>query len=320
MLVMAVLRAKENQSDKMFIGKCYKSKNVKLGSPEIDIYKNILKNVTTLKIEQHYKIRGEKVSEKIVAVDRALDILNYLFNKGEEAGISKMSRELDIPKSAIHRTLITLEEKNFVYKNKKTDKYWLGIQLYAMGELVKEKVSLIDIIKPYAEDLHHKTNEVVNVSMLETELAGTFKSIVVYNRSNARNILSVNPRVGSSADAHTSSEGKVLLAFNNNVKLEIARETTKLNKYTENTIDNWDDLFKELEYVREKGYAVDNEERELGLYCLGAPIIDKTNNAIAAISILGPTFRMKDSNLREKIKYLKEETRKINQELKHITL
>lgn len=255
--------------------------------------------------------------EKIVAVDRALDILNYLFEKEEETGISEISRELDIPKSAVHRTLITLEEKNFVQQSKKTEKYWLGLKLYVMGELVKEKTSLIDIIKPFAENLYNKVKEVVNVSILELGSDGIYKSTVIYKTVNTSSVLSVNPKVGSRVDAHTSSVGKSLLAFNKDVDLERAGKTITLNKYTENTIDNWEDLFKELEDVRKKGYAVDNEEREVGLFCIGAPIFDKDNNAIAAISISGPTHRMKVLNLDENIKCLKETTKEINKVLKH---
>lgn len=263
-------------------------------------------------------MRRKKVSEKIVAVDRALDILNLLFDEEEEVGISEISRRLDIPKSAVHRTLITLEDKHFVHKNTKTEKYWLGMKLYAMGELVKENMTLIDIIKPYAEDLHEKVKEVINVSILSEIPNEGYKSTVIFKVSDTTNVLSVNPRVGSSADAHTSSVGKCLLAFNTELHLEEVKETTELRKYTENTIDNWEELESELASVRNEGYALDNEEREIGLFCIGAPILDKNNNAIAAISISGPTDRMKRGNVEDQIKKLKETAGNISKALKGV--
>lgn len=260
------------------------------------------------------------MSEKIVAVDRALDVLNYLFDKEEEAGTSEMSRKLDIPKSAIHRTLKTLEDKNFVYKNKVTDKYWLGMKLYAIGQLIRDKISLIDIIEPYAEKLHDEVGEVINVSILEVNRNKSFKSIVIYKKTDTTNVLSVNPKVGSSVDAHTSSVGKTLLAFNKEINYEEAKENIELKAYTKNTVTDWDELLKELEDIRKKGYALDNEEREEGLYCLGTPILDKSNNAIAAMSISGPAFRMKDKNLEEMVKLLKNATKEINKEIKDIII
>ncbi len=259
------------------------------------------------------------MSEKVIAVDRALDILNLLYREGEEIGISEISRELDIPKSTVHRTLTTLEGKQFVHKNVRTDKYWLGMKIYAMGEMVKEKISIIDIIRPHAEKLYEEVKEVVNVSILDSVPDEMFKSTVIFKKTGTSHVVSVNPRVGSSADAHTSSVGKCLMAFNESIDLEEYRDKIKLEKYTENTIDNWDDLQKELEKVRKEGYALDNEEREIGLFCIGAPILDRNNNAIAAISISGLTDRMKRLDLDETIEKLKDTARAISLDLKHIS-
>lgn len=258
------------------------------------------------------------MSGKVLAVDRALDILNFLFKEGEEVGISTISRELDIPKSTVHRTLTTLEGKQFVHKNIKTDRYWLGMKIYAMGEMVKEKISLIDIIEPYAEKLYEEVKEVVNVSILNSVPNEMYESTVIYKKTDTTNVLSVNPRIGSSEDAHTSSVGKCLMAFNDNIDLEEYKNTIKLNSYTDNTIDNWDDLLSELATIRQEGYALDNEEREIGLSCIGAPILDRNNKAVAAISISGPTDRMKKSNLDENIQRLKQAARDISLDLKDI--
>ena len=90
----------------------------------------------------------------------------------------------------------------------------------------------------------------------------------------------------------------------------------KLKKYTKHTIDNYKDLIAELKDVREKRYSVDREEQEIGLYCIGAPILDRNGKAIAAISISGPTARMKNKELDIKIKRLVEVAKQIAYELK----
>lgn len=245
------------------------------------------------------------MSETINSVSRALDILLLMYNNREELGISEISRELDLHKSTIHRTLKTLEEKGFVYKNIENDKYWLGIKIYAMGLFIGEKMSINDLIKPFAKTLFDEFNEVVNVSILDANMDNGYKGLIILKESKIDKVLSVNPNIGSSSDAHSSSVGKCLLAFSKNIDLDIYSKV-KLKKHTPNTIDNVDDLKKELVGVREKGYAIDNEEQEVGLYCIGAPIFGKNNNAIAAISMSGPTARMKNEDLNNKIKRLVE--------------
>lgn len=254
------------------------------------------------------------MSETIVSVDRALDVLILLYKNGEGMGVSEIGRELDLHKSTVHRTLATLENKGFVYQNKENGKYWLGLKIYAMGLLVGEKLSLNDIIKPYAKKLFAEFHEVVNVSILDKDVKKGYKSVIILKESENNKVLSVNPNVGSSSDVHSSSVGKCLLAFKDDVDIE-RFSSIHLNKYTDNTIVNYDELVKELSDIREKGYSVDNEEQEIGLFCIGAPIMDKKGNAVAAISISGPTARMKDDNLDKKISRLIEVANEISLEV-----
>lgn len=253
------------------------------------------------------------MSETIVSVDRALDLLILLYKNGEGMGVSEIGRKLDLYKSTVHRTLSTLENKGFVYQNKENNKYWLGLKIYAMGLLIGEKLSLNDIIKPYAKRLFEEFHEVVNVSILDKFKEG-YKSVIILKESENKKVLSVNPDVGSSSDAHSSSVGKCLLAFTNDVDIE-KFSNVPMKKHTDNTIVNYDELVEELNNIREKGYSIDNEEQEIGLFCIGAPILDKSGNAIAAISISGPTARMKDNQIDKKISRLVEVAHEISLEI-----
>ncbi len=255
------------------------------------------------------------MSETILSVERALDTLLLLYKNGEGMGVSEIGRELDFHKSTVHRILATLENKGFVYKNKDTDKYWLGLKIYTMGLLIGEKLSLTDIIRPFAKELFEEFDEVVNVSILDTDSHDLYKSVIILKESKTDKVLSVNPNVGSSSDPHSSSVGKCLLAFGQDINIEKYKDID-LKKYTKYTIDNYEDLIKELEDVKQKGYAIDREEQEIGLYCIGAPILNKNGQAIAAISISGPTARMKNKDLDKKIDRLVEIAKKIAYELR----
>ena len=254
------------------------------------------------------------MSEIINSLDRALDILILLYHKKREMGVTEISKELGVYKSTIHRTLYTLENKGFVNQNLDNGKYWLGVKLYAIGMVVGEKLSIKELVKPYVIELNMEFNEVVNVSILEENSDDCPRSIVIHKEYGSNQLQSVNPTVGSSCECYCSSVGKCLMAFNDiNYK---SFNDLQIKKYTETTIENWDEMLTVLEKIRKDGYAIDNEELEHGLTCIGAPILDKDNKAIAAISLSGPTIRMKSGDFNYKIKRVIETAKKISSLLK----
>lgn len=243
-------------------------------------------------------------SDIIQSVDRALEILIYLHNAGKEIGITQIAEDLNVYKSTVFRTLNTLEHRGFVKKNPETERYWLGPRLFTLGKSVEHNMGIQEIIGPYAIELYEQYHEVVNVSILEKDQYGVYKSVIIYKAENPNQILKANPPVGSSSECHCSSIGKCLLAFGKNIDLSIY-EKYKLTHHTIYTITSIEELKNELKRVKENGYAIDREELEIGLTCIGAPILDRNNYAIAAISLSGPSSRILSNNLEEKIETIK---------------
>jgi len=250
----------------------------------------------------------------INSVDRALDVIVLLYEEGQELGVSEIADRLDTHKSTIHRTLITLEGKGFVKQNPTTEKYWLGMKLYAIGMEVGNKMSLRDVIKPYCDALHKEFGEVVNASILDLSNVENPQGIIIYKSYDKNQLLIVNPPEGAGSPVYGSSVGKCLLAFND-IDLNQFKHIP-LEKHTDNTIDNWDDLVNNLQEIRINGYAVDDEELEVGLTCIGAPVLDKNNKAIAAISLSGPTQRMKSGDFDARIKRVMEVAEEIGKAFK----
>lgn len=250
----------------------------------------------------------------INAVDRALDMLIYMYNAGTEVSITKISEDMGVYKSTVFRTLATLEAKGFVTKNPETEKYSLGIRLYIMGTSIGEKIGIQKLVKPYAKALHDEFNEAVNVSILERNEKDIYRSVMIYKEENNQ-ILRFNSEVGSRNDCHCAAVGKCLLAFSENIDLSIYDQRPMI-KYTEHTIVTRKELEKELEKVRFQGFAVDDEEREMGLTCIGAPIFKNGQYAVAAISLSGPTSRIKDETFQRKIDRLCQVTREISNSLR----
>ena len=120
---------------------------------------------------------------------------------------------------------------------------------------------------------------------------------------------------GWANDCHCAAVGKCLLAFSENIDLSVYDQRPMI-KYTDKTIVTREELEKELRQVKQQGYAVDDEEREIGLTCIGAPILKNGQYAVAAISLSGPTGRIKDENFQKKIERLCQVTREISNSLR----
>ena len=251
------------------------------------------------------------MSDIIQSVDRALEVMIYLYQEGKETGITKIAADLGVYKSTVYRTLVTLENRGFVRKNPETEKYWLGNRLFVLGKGVENRMGLQEVVRPYAKKLYEAYCEVVNVSILERNPDDVYRSVIILKEESDRQVLTVNPPVGSSSECYCSSVGKCLLAFSGDIDLGVY-ENHPMRPHTEHTITTVSALRSELMKVRERGYALDHEELEHGLTCIGAPILDHNGLAVAAISLSGPTSRMLSGDIEERIEAVKRIAREIS--------
>lgn len=246
-----------------------------------------------------------KESDKSViinAVDRSLDVLEYLYNANQEVTVTQISKDLGVYKSTVYRTLVTLQNRGYVKQNPATERYSLGINVYVLSTKMKPEAELVAAIDPYLKELNQRFQEAVNLSTMHVDENGMYRSVIVASESSPLS-LNANTNLGDMNECYCSAVGKSLLAFTDNVDITVY-EKYPMVPYTKYTITTLDALQEELLKVRRDKYAVDNEEREIGLYCVGAPIL-LNGQAIASISLSGPTARMKEG-LDEKIQAVKE--------------
>ncbi len=251
----------------------------------------------------------KKNTDTIQAVDKALDIMEYLSDGGVEVSISKISSDLGLYKSTVHRVINSLCVRGYAYKNPDNQKYALSMKLHTMGSKVKENTPFYKIVSPYAdaiELLAEKYDECVNISIIDLDTRDIPRHTIVFQISKTNNSLRLMPSSGSPNPSHCSASGKCLMAFSQNDFLE--KFTSKaLPRYTENTITDWRRMDDELKQVRSLGYAQDLEETEVGLTCIAVPIRKNDNPLVAAaISIAGATNRMKQNSLNEIVFDLKQ--------------
>ncbi len=221
-------------------------------------------------------------------LNKAVDVLEALAQARSEVSLSTLSQTLDMHPSTVHRLLRTLVRRGFVRQDPATRKYALGYKLSQLANAVPYHTHLIETARPTLVKLSSEVGETVN--------------LVVRYQYEALNVHQVQSEpvtrafagAGSRAPLHCSGVGKVLLAYSSAEDIESYIEKTGLPAYTINTIANPYVLREELAKVRDQGFAVGNEEWQLGVVAVAAPVRDSSGNVIAAISVSGTVKRLTD--------------------------
>jgi len=230
----------------------------------------------------------EKDKYLMSSVSNTLDIVDLL-SKHEEMGVAEICKELDMGKASVFRMLYTLEKKDFVHKTSNA-KYKLGVKFAHYGTIVLERQNILSAIKPYLQKLRDEHNETAHMSILDDDF-----NIIFMGKEMSNSTIQMTSRIGARMASYCTGTGKVLLASLTDEELEKAIESFEFVKRTNNTIIDKDALIKELDTIRRQGYAEDFEESEIGLICYAAPVKDITGKTIAAISISGPSVRMRQN-------------------------
>jgi DNA-binding IclR family transcriptional regulator len=220
-------------------------------------------------------------------VDRVVDILEAFTRVGPELGVSDISRALDLKKATTHRLLASLRRRGIVEQNPRTRRYRLGLKLWELGQLATSHVDWLDRIRPYLQELTDVVGETTHLAILSDG------QVLYVEKVESTRSLRMPSQVGRRLPAHCTGVGKALIAFLPEEVLRALIARRGLASYTRNTITEPDRLSAELAATRERGYSVDNEEIEEGLVCIGAPVRDHSSHVVAAVSIAGPSSRLR---------------------------
>jgi IclR family acetate operon transcriptional repressor len=230
---------------------------------------------------------------RIQAIERAVAILNTFSAEEPEFGVTELADRLELHKSTVHRFLVNLEVAGVVERNRHTSRYRLGLRLFELGGLVLQQMNLWDEAMPFLEGLVRDSGETGHLAVLDGGEA------VYIEKVEARRALRIPSAIGRGYPAHATSLGKVLLADLDPAASDALISERGLDRCASHTIIDPDLLREELARVRTLGYAVDDEEYEEGLRCIGAPIVDHTGQVVAAMGIGGPVTRVTPSRIDE---------------------
>ncbi|MFN2533207.1 MAG: IclR family transcriptional regulator [Pyrinomonadaceae bacterium] len=228
---------------------------------------------------------------RVQVLDRSLGILELLSSDGPELSLIELSERLKLHKSTTHRLVGVLEQYRFVEKSSSSGKYRLGLKLFEFGSKAVAHIDWKERARGYLERLAYETGETAHLCILDDG------EVLYLEKVEAPRTVRVPSIVGRRYPAHCGGAGKTLLAFQPEEEIAELIKRRGLKSFTRNTLTTPAQLREGLRLVREQGYAIDNEEFEEGLECIGAPLRDYSGKVIAAVSIAGPTFRITDEKL-----------------------
>ena len=235
-------------------------------------------------------VRRDKSNYIIQSVSHALDVLEEFHGDVDELGVTELSKKLKLHKNNVFRILATLQSRNYIEQNKANENYRLGIRCLELGQTFIHQRGMLKQAKPVLQELAEKTGETSYVSILRGN------EVVYLDSVEPATTVRVVSRLGFHMPTHATAAGKALVAFESEDDLR-KRFDQELKRYTKNTFGTAEELFRDLEAVRERGYATDLEEFEEGLRCVASPIRDYTRKVIGALSVSGPAHRLSDEKI-----------------------
>ncbi len=229
---------------------------------------------------------GESSRPLVPALERGLAILEVIANSRGGLTLSQLTRCLSLPKSSVHCLLRTFDENGYLFKHKPSGKYRLTCRLSELGRRAPNGLSLRERVRPHLRSLADKTGNTVHLGLIEHGSCVLLEKIVPLGAYRSATW------VGKQLGVHCTAIGKALAAWVPDQEFDRLIGENGLMRYNENTICSVRKLKAELELVRERGYSLDDEEEEIGVRCIGAPVFNAKQEAIAAISIVGTTTQI----------------------------
>jgi IclR family acetate operon transcriptional repressor len=246
----------------------------------------------------------------IQSVDRALTLLESLAAAGGEAPLTELSRRTSLNISTCHHLLATLMNWGYVAKMPGRRSYALGARILHLGQACLKQVDLPRRAEPHIERINAKTGETVHLAVLQGD------HLVTLLKRESRHAVRVDTGgLGNSDTAHATATGKAMLAWLPEDEIRRILSLQGMTRFTPNTITDLKLFIEELRLVRRNGFAMDREEFQPGVVCIGAAIRGHTGAVVGSISASAPTMRATDAHLERLREEVVAATRALSAEL-----
>jgi len=224
----------------------------------------------------------------IQVLARSMALLDVLARQIEPVSLKYLAQQTRLHASTAHRILNDLVVGRYV-ERVDSGMYQLGLRLLELGALVKERLNVRTVALNYMHELHKLTGQTINLAVQQGD------EIVYVERAwSERSGMQVVRSVGGRAPLHLTSTGKLFLSVSDARQIKAYATRTGLTGTTRNSITRLEQLEQDLKLIRQRGYARDNEELELGVRCMAAGIYDDSGSLQAGLSISAPSERLRD--------------------------
>lgn len=244
-----------------------------------------------------------------VAVERALAMLEAIAHEPEGLSNAEISRKLQIPKSSASYILRTLEARGYVTRDGETGKYRVGLKILSLSRGALSGIDVREVALPIMRQLVEKTNLTCHLAILDGPEA------VYIEKVEPTGFIRMDTWVGRRMRVHATSVGKALVAHIPQERLQKIAAEIGLEKRTSKTITTLPRLLKDLEKVRGQGYAVDDEENNMGARCVGAPVFNQQGAIEASLGLSGTTNQVNSHTMPRIVEALKDAARHISMQL-----
>ncbi|GAB4108149.1 MAG: IclR family transcriptional regulator [Acidobacteriota bacterium] len=224
----------------------------------------------------------------VPSLERGLTALELLADSQEGLSISEMGRRMGCPKSSMHLILQTLERRGYVQRSPDSGRFRLGPKLAGFSQSVPRSLDLRRRARPFLLWLVQKTGLNAHLAVLERDEA------VIADKVEAPGAAPLASWVGRRIEPHCTGVGKALLAFQPAEVIDRLLRPGRLTRHNPRTIVSVRALQQQLAEVRARGYAVDDQEDEVGTRCIGAPIFDAGGRVVAALGAAGMVAEIPD--------------------------
>lgn len=253
--------------------------------------------------------RNDNGGGTVQSIGRALTLLEALGDSRGEVGIAELSKRVGLHVSTTHRLLATLVARGYARQSPETGRYALGAKALHLAESYLSQMDLRRIGRPVLEWLSRATGETANLVILDGREA------LYLDKAEGPQSLRIFSRIGRRAPLHCTAVGKVLLAYRSKAEVDALLGRGPLERLTKNTIIAVNQVRRELDKVRDQGFALDREECEEGASCIAVPLHNAQGKVEAALSISAPAVRLTPRRMEELIPLMLRTAQEISGQL-----
>jgi IclR family transcriptional regulator, acetate operon repressor len=228
----------------------------------------------------------------VKALDRGLMLLRELA-QGGSVSLTNLALKVDMPASSAYRVLITLQKHRFVELDSSTQEWMIGIEAFRTGSAYLVRTNLVEAARKTMHRLMEATGETANLAIADDS------DVVFISQVETHNPIRAFFRTGTRSHMHASGIGKALMANMEPEEVEKIMEKKGLEQFTSKTLTSPEALFTDLENIRKRSWSLDDEERHSGMRCVAAAIYNGLGEAVAGVSLSGPTVRLTDQSVSE---------------------